>query len=144
MSLTPKQVAEVEAQKFLDSNFGQLDLSGCPTCLPQPSEGSELPDPRFAPLDNRGAALGAAALKQSIEEMVYDPEVQSQLARETGDPDVLADIQQQQAEKVAREFRRVNAAYYKSHANWEKMVDCLAHNFLGWDPEETTTKEAQE
>lgn len=142
--MTPQQVAEMEAQKFLDSNFGQLDLSGCPTCLTQPSEEADLPDPRFAPLDNRGAGLGAAALKSDIEKMVYDPEVQVQIARETGNAGLLADIQMQQAEEIAREFRRLNPSYYRSPENWETLVRCLAYNFLSWEPDEGTTQEAQD
>jgi hypothetical protein len=38
-------------------------------------------DKRFAPLDDRGSALGASALKQGIEQLVNDVEVQEQVAR---------------------------------------------------------------
>ena len=144
MSLTPTQVAVMEAEKFLDSQFGQLDLSGCPTCLKPPSQDDELPDSRFAPLDNRGTGLGAVALKRGIEEMIYDPEVQEQLARETGDPEVLADIQQQEAERVGREFRRLHPEYYRSEDNWEVIVQCIAFNCLGWESDEATIDEAQD
>ena len=142
--LTPTQIVEQETAKFLDNNFGQLDLSGCPTCLPQPSEEDELPDPRFAPLDSRGVGLGAAALKREIEKMVYDPEVQAQVMRESGDPELLAEIQQEQAERVAREFRRLNPSYYRSPENWQALVTRLAYNFLSWEPDEGTTEEAQD
>lgn len=142
--LTPVQIVDIETQAFLDSQFAPLDLTGCPSCLPPPSEDAELPDPRFAPLDDRGVGLGAAALKRGLEELVYDPEVQQQLARETGDPEILAELQQHRAEQVAREFRRTNPRYYRSQENWEALVQCLAFNCLGWESDECTVEEAQD
>jgi hypothetical protein len=117
----PKNVFNI-CCKFLDSRFGQIDLSGCPICLKQPSDDDELPDPKFAVLDNRGSSSGAAALMRGIEELAHDPAVQEQIARETGDPALLADYQQHQAENVAREFRRLNPSYYRSPENWEALV----------------------
>lgn len=144
MLLTPKQVVERETAKFLDTCFRQLDLSGCPSCLTPPSDDAELPDSKFATLDNRGPGFGAAALKRGIEELAKDPVVQEQIARETGDPDLLADYQQHQAEQVAREVRRLNSSYYRSPENWKLLVRCLAFNCLGWEPDEGTSDEAQE
>ena len=139
------QVAEEQSAKFLDENFGQLDLSGCPSCLQPQPESASLPDERFAPLDNRGVGLGAVALKRGIEEMVYDPETQARVAQETGNPKLLRDFQQDQAENVAREFRRMNPSYYRCPENWQLLVECLAYNFLGWEPDEIDDRnEAQE
>lgn len=142
MPLTPKQAADIEAAKFIDSQFGQLDLSGCPSALEPPPE-DELPDERFAPLDDRGVGLGAVSLKAALEEMVYDRDVQEQVARETGNPDLLADLQAERAEQVAREFRRQNPSYFKSQANWERLVQTLAYSALGWEPDEADPEEAQ-
>lgn len=104
--------AREEANRFIDDNFGQLDLSGCPSLLTPPSEESQLPDASFAPLDDRGTGLGSAALKESIEQLASDPEVQAQMARETGNPELLEAYQERQAEQASPEFMRRNPAYY--------------------------------
>src|SRR5215831_4752157 len=140
---TIQRIAREETNRFLDDNFGQLDLSGCPSLLTPPSEESQLPDERFAPLDDRGTGLGAAALKKGIEEMVKDPDVQLQVARETGDPDLLEDYLDRQAEQASREFMRRNPAYYRCPENWERIAQTLAFNALGWAEDEATTDEAE-
>jgi hypothetical protein len=144
MPLTPLQVVEQETEKFLDSNFGQLDLSGCPSLLQQPSEEHELPDPRFAPLDDRGVGIGAAALKRGLEELANDPEVQEQVARETGDPEILEEYQNARAELAAREFLRQKPTYHRCNQNWKTIVRTLALTMLGWAEDEATAGEAQD
>lgn len=140
MPLTPAQLAEMESQ-FLDSQFAPLDLSGCISSLQPPSEDAELPDPRFAPLDDRGRGLGSKGLKDDIERMVSDPEVQKELAR-AGNADALAALQQGEAQRVAIEFRQKHADYYRSDENWQALVQWLAVKYLAW--EEAPPDEAQE
>ena len=127
----------------MDDNFGQLDLSGCPSLLKPPSEESQLPDDRFAPLDDRGIGVGAAALKRGIEELVSDPDVQLQVAQETGNPELLEEYQNQQAEQAAREFMRRNPSYYRCPENWDAMVTTLAYNAFGWAEDEADNDEAE-
>jgi len=129
---TLERIAREETARFLDDNFAPLDLSGCVSLLKPPSEESQLPDERFAPLDDRGTGLGASALKRGIEELVTDPEVQRRVAQETGDPELLENYQNQQAEQAAREFVRRNPAYYRCPENWERIVQTLAFNALRW------------
>lgn len=124
--------------------FGQLDLSGCPSLLVPPSEESQLPDPRFAQLDDRGTGLGAAALKLSIEQLATDPEVQEQVAMETGNPELLESYLDHKAERVAREFMRRNPTYHRCPENWERLIKTIAFNTLGWAEDEADEDEAHE
>src|SRR5579863_8720472 len=141
---TLQRIAREETNRFLDDNFAPLDLSGCPSLLVQPSEESQLPDPRFAPLDDRGTGLGARALKRSIEELATDPEVQEQVAIETGNPELLESYLDQKAEQVSREFMRKNPSYHRCPENWEAMVRTVAFNLLGWAEDEGDADEAEE
>jgi hypothetical protein len=112
--------------------------------LKPPSEDSQLPDERFAPLDDRGVGLGASALKRGIEQLVKDPEVQAQVAYETGNPDLIEEYQHRQAEQVSREFMRRNPAYHRCEENHEALVQTLAFNAFGWHEDEADVDEAQE
>jgi hypothetical protein len=139
-----QRLAHEETQRFIDESFGQLDLSGCVSLLQPPSEDSQLPDPRFAPLDDRGRGLGSSALKQAVEELAHDPEVQEQVARETGNPELLKEWQYGRAEQVAIEFMRLNPSYHRCEENWEALIQTLALNALGWHEDMATTEEVQE
>ena len=139
-----KRVAEEETNKFLDSNFGQLDISGCRSLLKPPSDEESLPDQRFARLDDRGVGLGASALKAGIEELLHDPATVEEVVRSSGDPDVLREYQHNQAEQISREFLRINPAYYRCRENWDKIVQTLAYNALGWAEDEADVEDAQD
>jgi hypothetical protein len=76
--------------------------------------------------------------------MVNDPDVQEQVARETGNPELLKEWQYGKAEQVAREFMRPNPSYYRCQENWEALVQTLALNALGWYEDMAPTEEAQE
>jgi hypothetical protein len=93
-------------------------------------------------LDDRGTGLGASALKRGIEELATDPEVQRQVAHETGDPELLEDVERQ-AEEASREFMRRNPSYYRCLENWEKIVQTLAFNALKWAEDEANIDEAE-
>jgi hypothetical protein len=111
-------------------------------CLKRPF--SQLPDERFAPLDDRGLGLGSSALKQAVEELANDPRGQEQVAGEIGNPELLEEWPYSKAEQVAREFMRLNPSYYRCQENWETLVQTLALNGLGWHEDMATTEEAQE
>jgi hypothetical protein len=141
---TLQRLAQEETRRFIDESFGQLDLSGCISLLTPPSEDAQLPDERFAPLDDRGLGLGSSALKRAVEDLANDPEVQEQVARETGNPELLKEWQYTKAEQVARDFMRQNPSYFRCQENWETLVHTLALNALGWHEDMATTEEAQE
>jgi hypothetical protein len=139
-----ERIAQEESSRFLDQNFAPLDISGCISLLKPPSEESQLPDDRFAPLDNRGIGLGASALKKGIQQLVHDAEVQQQVARETGNPKLLREYQHSQAEAISRDFLRANPRYHRCPENWEKLVQTMALNLLGWAEDEADVDEAQD
>lgn len=139
-----QRIAREESNRFLDDNFAQLDISGCPSLLVPPSEESQLPDERFAPLDDRGTGLGASALKRSIEQLAADPEVQEQIAIETGNPELIETYLDQKAEQVSREFMRKNPSYHRCPENWEKLTQTIAYNILGWAEDKADADDAAE
>lgn len=73
-----------------------------------------------------------------------DAEVQEQVARETGNPELIQEVQNAKAEQVAREFMRQNPNYYRCPENSEMLVRTLAFNMLGWDEDVATSEEAEE
>jgi hypothetical protein len=137
-----ERIAREEAGRFLDDNFAPLDLSGCVSFLKPPSEESQLPDDRFAPLQDSG--LGASALKRGIEQLATDPEVQLRIAQETGNPELLEDYQNSRAEMATREFLRRNPSYFRCPENWERIAQTLAFNALGWAEDEADAEEAED
>lgn len=140
MPLTFAQLAEMESQ-FLDSQFAPLDLSGCVSHLQPPPENAELPDPRFAPLDDRGMGLGSKGLKAEIQKMLADREVQTELAK-LGDADALDALQQDEAERVAVTFRQKHPSYFVCDENYQALVQWLAVKHLAW--EDAPPAEAQQ
>jgi hypothetical protein len=82
-----EQITAEETSRFMDGNFGQLDLSGSPDFTHPPAEETEL----------------------------------------------IGDLADECAERVANEFRRRNPGYLKCDANWRSIVATLAHNLLGKD-----------
>lgn len=142
MPLTQQQVVEQEAA-FLDSQFGQVDYSCCISLLKPPPEEDQLPDPRFAPLDDRGRGLGSGALRRGIEELANDLEVQERIASETGDPEIIGRIQDAKADSVTREFQRNNPTFLRTPENWDLIVQTLAYNAFGWNEDEATASEAR-
>jgi hypothetical protein len=125
----------------MDSNFGQLDLSGSPDLNNPPAEEKfELQDRRGF---NRVDESGLAGINQ-LKELLANPprEVIEEIAKETQNPELMSELAQERAEDVVHEFRRRNPGYLKCEANWRSIVETLAHNFLREDGLEV--EEAQE
>jgi hypothetical protein len=138
---TKQRIISEETARFMDGNFGQLDLSGSPDLQHPPAEDKfELQDRHgFNRVDESGLA-GINHLK----ELLANPprEVVEELARETGNPELTAQLADERATEIAHEFRRRNPGYMKSDANWRYIVEAMAHNLLGEDDLET--EEAQD
>jgi hypothetical protein len=136
-----EQIISEETTRFMDSNFGQLDLSGSPDLNHPPAEDKfELQDRHgFNRVDESGLA-GVNLLK----ELLANPpgEVVEEIAKETHNPELISELANERAEEVAHEFRRRNPDYLKCDANWRSIVETLAHNLLGED--DLDTEEAQE
>jgi hypothetical protein len=137
---TKERISAEETARFMDSQFGQLDISGSPDFNHPPADTFELQDRHGF---NRVDDAGLAGINQ-LKDLLANPprEVMEELAKETNNPDLIAELADERAEQVAHEFRRRTPGYLKCDANWRSMIETLAHNFLGEDDLEA--EEAQE
>jgi hypothetical protein len=137
---TKERISAQETARFMDSQFGQLDLSGSPDLNHPPADTFELQDRHgFNRVDDAGLA-GINHLKA----LLANPprEVMEELAKETNNPELISELANERAEEVAHEFRRRNPGYLKCNANWRSMIETLAHNYLGED--DLDVEEAQD
>jgi hypothetical protein len=135
-----RMIAE-ETTRFMDANFGQLDLSDSPDLNNPPAEEQfELQDRHGF---NRVDESGLAGINQ-LKELLTNPprDVVEEIAKETQNQELMSELAHERAEDVASEFRRPNPSYLKCDANWRSIVETLAHNFLGEDDLEA--EEAQD
>jgi hypothetical protein len=138
---TKEQIIAEETSRFMDENFGQLDLSGSPDLNHPPAEEKfELQD-RYG--FNRVDESGLAGINQ-LKELLANPprEVVEEIAHETGNPELISELAHERAEEVAHEFRRGNPGYLKCDPNWRSIVESLAHDLL--DEDDLETEDAQE
>ena len=136
-----ERIIAEETSRFMDGNFGQLDLSGSPDLNNPPAEEKfELQDRHGF---NRADESGLAGINH-LKELLANPprEVVEEIAQETHNPDLISELANERAEEVAREFRRRNPGYLKCDSNWRSIVETLAYNFLGED--DLDADEAQE
>jgi hypothetical protein len=132
---TKYRIIDEETSRFMDGNFGQLDLSGSPDLNHPPEETFELQDRHGF---NRVDESGLAGINQ-LKELLANPprEVVEEFARETNNPELMSELANDRAEEVAHEFRRRNPDYLKCDANWRSIVGTMAHDLLGEDDLET-------
>ena len=138
---TKEHIIAEETSRFMDGNFGQLDLSGSPDLNNPPAEDKfELQDHHGF---NRVDESGLAGINQ-LKELLANPprEVVEEIAKETGDPELISELAHERAESVAHEFRRRNPGYLKCDASWRSIVQTMAHRCLGED--DLDTDDAQE
>lgn len=127
MTMTPEQqraIIEKETE-WIDRSFSQLDLSAFPALNELPAESPH--DDRFA------RTYGDTALRRSaadLKKFVSDPDAEAleQVGTETGNPNFLADVRDQKAERVVLEFKRRNPAYLPTPDNYDAMLKTLAYN----------------
>jgi hypothetical protein len=128
---TKERIIAEETSRFMDGNFGQLDLSGSPDLNQPPTDGFELQDRHgFNRVDDTGLA-GVNQLKELLANPPRD--IVEEIAKDTQNPDLISELAQDRAEEVAREFRRRNPGYLKCDANWRSLVETMTHNLLGED-----------
>jgi hypothetical protein len=137
---TKERISAEETARFMDSQFGQLDLSGSPDLNCPLADTFELQDRHGF---NRVDDAGLAGINQ-LKELLSNPprEVMEELAKDTNNPELISELADERAEEVAHEFRRRNPGYLKCDANWRSMIETLAHNYLGED--DLDVEEAQE
>lgn len=109
-----QQIVEQESKAFLDENFGQLDLSSYPGLQPLPPE--ELPE-HF----DRSGLSRVNGLREFIENP--DREALAQLAKQ--DPALAAQLAEDRATEIARQFVAENPKYLRTDRNFERIVDFL-------------------
>ena len=129
-----EQMQRVAEDSFLDENFGQLDLSGTPlgTKLASADDSIDpfLPDAKFAPVDERGRGLSSAALKNFLRSP--DNDVIHEIARETRNPGLLEEIEQERRDLQAKEFVRNHPEYYPTDENFQALCDFLEEEKLAF------------
>jgi hypothetical protein len=137
---TKERISAEETARFMDSQFGQLDLSGSPDLTHLPADTFELQDRHGF---NRVDDAGLAGINQ-LKELLANPprEVMEEIAKETNNPELISELAHERAEEVAHEFRRRHPGYLKCDANWRSMIETLAHTFLGED--DLDVEEAQD
>jgi hypothetical protein len=126
---TKERISAEETARFMDSQFGQLDLSGSPDLNHPLADTFELQDRHgFDRVDDAGLA-GINQLK----ELLTNPprEVLEEVAKETNNPELMSEVADERAEEVANEFRRCNPGYLKCDANWRSVVENIASSLLG-------------
>ena len=81
---------------------------------------------------NRVDESGLAGINK-LKDLLANPprEVVEELAKETENPELLAQIADDRATEIAHEFRRRNPDYMKCDENWRSIVETMAHNLLG-------------
>lgn len=128
---TKERISAEETARFMDSQFGQLDMSGSPDLNRPLADTFELQDRHGF---NRVDDAGLAGINQ-LKELLTNPprEVIEELAKEMNNPELITELENTRAEEVAREFRRRNPGYLKCNANWRSVVETMAHNLLGED-----------
>jgi hypothetical protein len=128
---TKERIIAEETARFMDEQFGQLDLSGSPDLQHPPVETFTLQDGHgFNRVDDSGLS-GINHLKELLANPPRD--VVEELAKETRNPALVKELANERAAEIAREFCRRNPDYLKCDANWRSIVETLAHNFLSAD-----------
>jgi hypothetical protein len=126
---TRDRIAREESGRFLDENFSQLDLSGFPDLANPKTESFESED-RFG--FNNVDLAGLASVNR-LKDLIESPDdaTLAELAAETGDPNLIAKVNDARAEEVARQFVAAHHDYYRTDENRESMILCLAYNVFG-------------
>src|SRR5437763_15569842 len=115
-----ERMAAEEAARFMDANFGQLDLSGSPDLTHPPTETFELQDRHGF---NRVDESGLAGINQLKELLAPPPrEVVGEIARGKGNPEVISGLAEESADDVAREFRGRNPDYLTADVHWRIIL----------------------
>ena len=137
---TKERISAQETARFMDPQFGQLDLTGSPDLNHPLADTFELQDRHGF---NRVDDAGLAGINQLRELLANPPrEVLEEVAKETNNPELISQLADERAEEIAHEFRRRNPGYLKCDANWRSVVENMASRLLGENDIEA--EEAQE
>jgi hypothetical protein len=123
-----------ESAKFLDPSFAQLDLSSFPD-LHHPAQ------EEFATEDkhglNRVVVSGSNQLKALAENP--DREALEQIAKETGDSELVARLQEDREVGEAKAFMAATPSYYRTDDNYDAVREYLEQRDLPFIRENLAT-----
>jgi hypothetical protein len=120
---TKIRIAAEESRRFLDDNFAQLDLSGSPD-LTNPIED------KFEPCDKDGLSnVDVSGLPSTnlLKQFLSDPDTETleQIAKETGDPELVERVRDNREDIEARAFISKHSDYYSSESNYDAIREYL-------------------
>jgi len=131
---TKSRIIKEESSRFLDSQFGGLDLSGSPDLQSVVLESFETEDKHgFHNVDVRADLSG-------LRKFLANPDNESlaRVAEESGDPELMDRVNDVRAGSVAQEFCARHPEYLACDDNLRKIVIYLSHETTGmfFDPDE--------
>jgi hypothetical protein len=133
-----------ETDPFAAENFGQLDLSGCPSYFE--AELTEL-ESKKDPFDQKNDFLevNRSGLRNFLEAADSDDSVIEEVARMPGaSPDLKAEFADRKATEIAVKFKRAaGGRYLSTDDNMDALVKTMAESALGYsnmDSEELVTR----
>jgi hypothetical protein len=128
-----QQLVAAETEAFLDSNFGQLDLSGSPNLQALPKDGFDTDKHGL----NRIVESGSNQLRNFANNL--DAESLQRLADETGDPDIADHLQDEIEHPIAEKFVRTHPTYFKCDENYDAIRNWLDERSLGFTADNLDT-----
>jgi len=134
MALIQRQAAqtiEEETSRFMDANFGGLDLSSFPQLQPPPPETSPLDD-RFSKPYSSFHGLDSSRLREFLS--APDADALADLA--TADPEMAERVEDKVAQEAAEEFVRSNPDYLRTDLNFQTILDYLTNQYRSRDVDE--------
>jgi hypothetical protein len=113
---TRARIIQEESNRFLDSQFARLDLSGSPDFANPVSE-------EFATEDKNGFNRVVVSGSNNLKALAENPdrEALEQIARETGDRELIGRLQEDHEIAEAKAFMMSNRNYYRTDDNYETV-----------------------
>ena len=131
---TRTRIIAEESAKFLDPSFAQLDLSGFPD-LNHPAQDVFAAEDKYGL--NRVVVSGSNQLKALADNP--DREALEQIAKETGDPELVERIQDERENVEAKAFVATHPSYFRSAENYQAIREYLDERDLPFIRENVAT-----
>lgn len=124
-----KHIIREESARFLDSQFGGLDLSGSPDLTKPPSE-------KFEPCDKDGlnrVDLSGLPVTNKLKTFLQAPDRETLAEVARSDPQAAEQLRSVVADDIAREFVQRNPDYIPTDQNVRRIVALLTKQYLQHD-----------
>lgn len=131
---TRARIIQEESNRFLDSQFARLDLSGSPDFANPVSE-------EFATEDKNGFNRVVVSGSNNLKALAENPdrEALEQIARETGDRELIGRLQEEREIVEAKAFMATNRGYYRTDENYETVRAYLEDRDLPFNRDNLAT-----